>query len=197
MKTRGLFRRRICFRSVLSCQNPLNRYIGQNISFLQKIKFFSFFPIGPHIGKGQIAIATPTLQLAQHAFGGTFAVVSACALLCADFFLRIQGRASDHKQWGKTNKNLRTRRTHSEKHTYKKVWGILGGLENDRRECALLLARVSPELVTGNAQKSTVHDFLHFGEGTFITEYLQNGSRISQKLGSRLRRPPASLFFGK
>ena len=44
LETRGLFRRRISFRSVLACQNGLNRYMGQHIVFLQKIQFFVFWP---------------------------------------------------------------------------------------------------------------------------------------------------------
>ena len=41
-ETRGLFRRRICFRSVLSRQNALNLHMEQNMFFYRKTNF-SFF----------------------------------------------------------------------------------------------------------------------------------------------------------
>ena len=48
LETRGLFRRRICFRSFLLCQNPLNRHVGQNmICVCRKSSFPVFPPIGP------------------------------------------------------------------------------------------------------------------------------------------------------
>ena len=40
LETWFLFRRRICFRSFLSCQNPQNRHMGQHIFFWQKIQIF-------------------------------------------------------------------------------------------------------------------------------------------------------------
>ena len=46
----GLFRRRISFRSILSCQNGLNRYMGQNICLGPQIQFLSFFPYRAIIG---------------------------------------------------------------------------------------------------------------------------------------------------
>ena len=42
LEARGLFRCRICFRSILSRQNGLNRHMEQNICFWPKIQFFSF-----------------------------------------------------------------------------------------------------------------------------------------------------------
>ena len=39
LETRGLFRRRICFRSFLSHQNPLSRHMVPDILFWPKIKF--------------------------------------------------------------------------------------------------------------------------------------------------------------
>ena len=39
LETRGLFRHRICFRSFLSRQNPLNRNMRQHMCFLQNIRF--------------------------------------------------------------------------------------------------------------------------------------------------------------
>ena len=42
LETRGLFRRRICFRSILSRQNGLNRHMEQNSFFLEN-QVFQFF----------------------------------------------------------------------------------------------------------------------------------------------------------
>ena len=45
LETRGLFRRRIWIRSILSCQNGLNRHMEQNIICLPKNQFFQFLDL--------------------------------------------------------------------------------------------------------------------------------------------------------
>ena len=50
LETRGPFRCKICFRSILSRQNGLNCHMEQNILFLPKIWFFGFFPYWSAIG---------------------------------------------------------------------------------------------------------------------------------------------------
>ena len=58
-RPRGLLRRRIPFRSVLSCQNALNRHMGQKTIVWLKHYFFSFSFFGPIGSLFRFYIKTP------------------------------------------------------------------------------------------------------------------------------------------
>ena len=63
LETRGLFRCKICFRSILSRQNGLNCNMEQQFFFWQKIRFFSLFPYWSPIDPNTWAsIVTPKCQ---------------------------------------------------------------------------------------------------------------------------------------
>ena len=95
-ETRGLFRRKICFRTLPSYQNPLNCNMGRTFCFWPVFRFFSFppywTPIGPQYlsdrtdiqcgsdNKKQVTICKSTSRLRKIICSQVFSKENCCNL---------------------------------------------------------------------------------------------------------------------